>query len=387
MNLLPASKASASFLSCFFLLVFNPQSLKENEVFRKPANQKIQVAILLDVSGSMQGLIEQAKSQLWNMVNILSKVKCETGLPEIEVALFEYGRTTNDSNEGFIKHIIGFTKELDKVYSELSPLKTDGGDEFCGYVINTSLDKLQWDVSPSSYKVIFIAGNESFLQGNVSYITACKKAQEKAVIVNTIYCGSRDMGIKENWNLGGECGNGSYTNIDQNAKEEYIPSPYDNMITSLNEKINKTYVYYGEDGEEGYIGMRRFDTIPVHDANDISKIMQYKVVKADGRFRNDGRWDLVTAYEKDSTGRLKYDKNTLADSLKNKSTEEINKIIKAKAGERNQIRSQMSETARKRDRYIDSVKSRRDKAAPQTLESEIEKIIKRQITLFKMRIE
>ena len=34
---------------------------------KKPAQQKIQVAILLDVSGSMEGLIEQAKAQLWNM--------------------------------------------------------------------------------------------------------------------------------------------------------------------------------------------------------------------------------------------------------------------------------------------------------------------------------
>jgi uncharacterized protein with von Willebrand factor type A (vWA) domain len=32
---------------------------------------RVQLAILLDVSGSMSGLIEQAKSQLWNVVNQL----------------------------------------------------------------------------------------------------------------------------------------------------------------------------------------------------------------------------------------------------------------------------------------------------------------------------
>ena len=36
---------------------------------------KIQVAILLDTSGSMQGLIEQAKSRLWNIVNTLTTLK------------------------------------------------------------------------------------------------------------------------------------------------------------------------------------------------------------------------------------------------------------------------------------------------------------------------
>jgi len=39
-------------------------------------NPKIQAAILLDVSNSMDGLIDQAKNQLWNMVNVLSKVTC-----------------------------------------------------------------------------------------------------------------------------------------------------------------------------------------------------------------------------------------------------------------------------------------------------------------------
>ena len=43
---------------------------------------KIQAAILLDVSNSMDGLIEQAKAQLWNMVTIMGKAKCEAGSPQ-----------------------------------------------------------------------------------------------------------------------------------------------------------------------------------------------------------------------------------------------------------------------------------------------------------------
>ena len=52
---------------------------------------KIQVAILLDTSGSMQGLIEQAKSRLWNIVNTLTTLKYKGETPEIEIALYEYG--------------------------------------------------------------------------------------------------------------------------------------------------------------------------------------------------------------------------------------------------------------------------------------------------------
>lgn len=100
---------------------------------------KIQAAILLDVSNSMDGLIEQAKAQLWNMVNVLGKVKCENGLPKIEIALYEYGRNTNDPDKGYIKQISPFTRDLDKLSVKLHGLITSGGDEFCGQVIHTCL--------------------------------------------------------------------------------------------------------------------------------------------------------------------------------------------------------------------------------------------------------
>ena len=63
---------------------------KADQAEREPA--KIQVAILLDTSNSMDGLIDQAKSQLWKMVNELALAKDENGhIPNIEIALYDYG--------------------------------------------------------------------------------------------------------------------------------------------------------------------------------------------------------------------------------------------------------------------------------------------------------
>ena len=63
-----------------FFVAARPNKVQKQVEIVNPnvdTNAKIQVAILLDVSGSMDGLIEQAKSQLWNMVNILGRAKCE----------------------------------------------------------------------------------------------------------------------------------------------------------------------------------------------------------------------------------------------------------------------------------------------------------------------
>ncbi len=91
----------------------------------------------------------------------------------------------------------------------------------------TSLTSLEWDGNPDNYKVIFIAGNEDFLQGDIPFTKACAEAKKKGVTINTIYCGDRMQGIKEHWNLGSECGTGSFTNINQNAAVIDIATPYD----------------------------------------------------------------------------------------------------------------------------------------------------------------
>src|SRR6185503_15682196 len=96
------------------------------------SSPKIQAAILLDVSNSMDGLIEQAKNQLWNMVSVMGKVKCADGLPQIEIALYEYGRPANDPKAGYVKQISGFTTDLEQLSHELFKLRTNGGDEYCG---------------------------------------------------------------------------------------------------------------------------------------------------------------------------------------------------------------------------------------------------------------
>jgi hypothetical protein len=138
----------------FISLGFSKQVTPLAATAREP---KIQAAILLDVSSSMNGLIDQAKAQLWNMVSVMGRVKCENGIPKIEIALYEYGRSDNDAAVGYIKQITAFSSDLDKLSEELFKLTTNGGDEYCGHVIHTSLNELQWDSSSSNYKVIFIA--------------------------------------------------------------------------------------------------------------------------------------------------------------------------------------------------------------------------------------
>ena len=372
------------FAAFVFSSFISPSSFQNKT--NKPVQPKIQVAILLDVSGSMDGLIEQAKAQLWNMVSVMGKAKCNGIAPKIEIALYEYGRSTNSPAAGYVKQISGFTGDLDMLSKNLFSLTTNGGDEYCGQVIYTSLKELQWDTSPENYKVIFIAGNEDFLQGTLLYTKACDEAKQKGVIVNTIYCGDRLQGIKEHWNLNTECGNGNFTVINQNQKIDDIPTPYDSMIISLNDKLNSTYVAYGYGGGKSMEMQASVDQFNFK-ANKGAGLKR-AAVKSNAGLYNNSTWDMVDATKDDEKFVDKLDKKTLPDSLKNKTTEELKVIVKEKAAQRGLIQKQIGEANTQRELFIVTEKARN--AATNntaTLETEVEKIIKEQAKRYKMIIQ
>ena len=384
MNLL--LKPAIAFVSSYLVLNFSSPAKQEVPEPEKKSKSKIQAAILLDVSNSMDGLIDQAKAQLWNMVSVMGKAKCNDGTPQIEIALYEYGRTSNDKNKGYVKQITPFTSDLDKLSQDLFALTTYGGEEYCGQVIHTSLNELNWDADPNSYKVIFISGNEDFLQGNLHYTSACAQANKKGVVVNTIYCGDRLQGIKEHWNLLGECGNGSYTNINSDAKPEDIPTPYDSTLITLNNKLNGTYIYYGAEGARGFALQSTMDAqnTQLSQAAGVARIS----TKADKKLYSNARWDLVDASNDDNKILDKIDFKTLPDSLQKKNKEQLKIVIAQKSNERAAIQSQIKDISAKREVYIANEKAMRskDNAAP-TLETEVEKIIREQVKRFNMKIE
>jgi len=167
-------------------------------VDKKPIkNNSIQLALLLDTSGSMDGLIDQAKSQLWKIVNELATSKKNGKPSDLYVALYEYGKQSIPVDEGYLRNIVPFTQDLDKISDELFKLRTNGGDEYCGKVILNAVENLQWNKSNDNLKIIFIAGNEPFTQGSVDYKTVCQKAVKKGIVVNTIFCGSYDEAFRQ----------------------------------------------------------------------------------------------------------------------------------------------------------------------------------------------
>ena len=331
---------------------------------RRHPSKKIKLALLLDTSGSMEGLIEQAKSQLWMMVNELAEAKCDNLRPALEIALYEYGNDGLSESKGFIRMVTALTEDLDKLSEDLFALTTNGGSEYCGEVIHTSLNELQWSESSEDLQLIFIAGNEPFTQGPISYKTACKQAAQNHVTINTIFCGSFQEGINTFWKDGAILTGGDYMSIDHNSRTVYIESPYDQKIAALNEQLNDTYVSYGSQGTFSKVKQLEQDKNARNYGlqNSVSRA----ITKSKHVYKN-SKWDLVDAMEEDEESLEKLKESDFNEEMKGMSQEERKAYILKKSKERNKIKSQITELGNKRKKYV--AQQQRTKAKDSSLDN------------------
>lgn len=334
------------------LLVFSAIAFCNTKATNDEMNRetKIQVAILLDTSSSMDGLIDQAKSRLWNIVNTLTTLKYNGKSPKIEIALYEYGNDNLRRSDGYIRQVTPLTTNLDLISEKLFALTTYGGDEYCGTVISKAVEMLSWGSNSSDMKLIYIAGNEPFTQGNVSYRTAIDRALAKGIYVNTIHCGSANEGIEGKWRDGAERGKGKFFNINHNAKIRYYDTPYDDRISACNDRLNRTYISYGAGGYAHAQNQRTQDT----NAMAMSKSnFAERAVSKSKQVYNNSSWDLVDKVKENKDALSEIKQSELPQELQNKSKAEVQKLVAEKEAERTSIQKEIAELAKKRQEYID----------------------------------
>lgn len=338
-------------LSCTQAAPRNIVEEKEIAAPVKSANAtKIQVAILLDVSGSMDGLIEQAKSRLWNIVNTLTALKYRGESPQIEIALYAYG-TGNRYEGDYMYQITPLTTDLDLISEKLFALRTSGSEEYCGTAISRATKELEWGSNESDMKLIYIAGNEIFEQGRISYKTSIPQALRKDIYVNTIHCGDPETGIRDLWKDASVRGKGKFFNIDSNARVRYIETPYDDRISSCNQRLNDTYISYGQLGYEKQANQVTQDrnAASISKANSAERI----VSKSKSVYKNSS-WDLVDMVKDDGAALDKIKEAELPAELQGKSKDEIKQLVTQKEKERNDIQKEIADLAKKRQEYIDN---------------------------------
>jgi hypothetical protein len=336
----------------------------------KAGARHVDLVIALDISGSMDGLIDSARQKLWDTVNLLATAKPQ---PTLRVGLITYGNDSYSPQSGWVKKDSDLTTDLDSIYAKLFALRTNGGTEYVARAVHDATFDMEWTQDPQALKMIFVAGNEPATQDpKIPIAQAMKQAREKGIFVNAIYCGTDGNLEAAGWREVASLGAGNYAAIDQNHLA-VIATPMDAELARLSNELNKTYIAYGGEGHAALENQTAQDK----NAATLSApaAASRAAAKASGLYEND-RWDLVDAQRH---GRDVKDMKPgdLPAQMRSMSADQRQKYVEQKADERAQIQKQINEVNAKRQGYIAAERKKAQKG-PNGLDDALNGAVKKE---------
>jgi len=333
-------------LAAAALLAFGPAASAAD----KPAAPDVDVVLCLDVSGSMNGLIDSAKIKLWDIVNDLGKVK---PTPNLRVGLYSYGHNTYPAARGWVRKDADLTTDLDEVYKKLNALTINGGTELVARVTRDAIAEQKWSTQKKALKLIFVCGNEPADQDKQVHLKDVAKTalDRDIIIINTIYCGPATHPEAQGWRDYARMCEGRFASIDMNRGTVAIATPQDKKLAELSGKLNSTYVAYGRAEQrkakaENQVAQDR------NAAKAPGAAATRALSKSGGLYRNSD-WDLVDRLTDDPKFDItKVPEDQLCDELKKLKPAERVKYVKEKLAQRQALRKEIAELSKQRADYV-----------------------------------
>jgi hypothetical protein len=339
------------------------------EPARDTAVDTVQIALLLDTSSSMDGLINQARSHLWAIVDRMGQmtrvVDGKVRGVRVELALYEYGNSRLAEKGGYIRQVMPFTSDLDKVAEQLQSLVTNGGEEYAGQAIQQATSELAWSKDRDALRFVFVAGNESFNQGPISAELAMKAAKSKDISVQLIECGETEA----TWTHAAMLAGTDLTSIDQDRVAAHIAAPQDADILRLGGELNGTYLAYGADGAAAVARQAAADASSAKLSPKVA--LERSQLKAKKAYKNSS-WDIIDKLEDDANFLAKADEGSLPVELRGKSLAEKQQLVAAQAAKRAALKAEIARLEAERMKFLEAERAKTAPDAP-SLETELVK--------------
>lgn len=307
----------------------------------------VDLAICLDTSGSMNGLIDSAKAKLWEIVNDLALAK---PTPRLRVALLTFGNDGHLAENGWVNVDSEFTEDLDLVSQRLFALSTNGGTELVGRVLSKATDQLQWTPGDQTLKIIVVAGNESADQDQeVPFRDIARKSIGKGIVVNSIYCGNPTDSLAPAWKEISTLADGHFASIDKDNGTIIVTTPFDDDLASLSAALNDTYIPFGAVGGAAWANQREQDV----NASKLSSAVaaQRCVTKAGAMYDNRG-WDMVDACKQPDFKLEDVKDEELPEVMRPMTIEQRREYVRTKESERANLQTKVSDLQVKREQYV-----------------------------------
>ena len=259
------------------------------------AGPRVEVAFVLDTTGSMGGLIEGAKRRIWSIARRIGEGRPR---PDLRVALVGY----RDLGDAYVTRVHDFTGDMDEVFANLCAFRAEGGGDTPEHVsaaMHDAVQRLTWS-SGRALRMIVLVGDappHMDYQDGFDYRRHVREARQRGIVVESIQCG-QDVQTAQVWQEIAGLGDGRYAQIDSQGGMPVRVTPADAELARLNAELSSTVVAAGSEEERkdtlnklaaraamaapaaaeaaGYFGSA--DRVAAHDLVDVPAVEQRKAL-------------------------------------------------------------------------------------------------------------
>ena len=312
----------------------------------------VEVAFVLDTTGSMGPLIEAAKRKIWSIATAIVDANPDA---EIRMGLVAY----RDIGDDYVTKKFELTKDIQDLYANLLELRARGGGDWPESVneaLEVAVTKLSWTQGSEICRIMFLVGDApphmDYAQ-DTKYPEVLRMARERGIVVNAVQAGgARDT--ERVWRDIAQLGNGRYIPIPQDGGHiVIIETPYDHDIIELQDDINGTVIPYGPRRQRSDVEhkTKQAAAAPAPVATEMAGYLSRNAARTSGEVIT-GSGDLVADLK---AGRQKLSAvkdDELPDAMRKMSAAERADFVAKQEARRKALNERMAALVKQRDSYV-----------------------------------
>ncbi len=311
-----------------------------------PEHPRVEVAFVLDTTGSMGGLIEGAKRRIWAIARQIGEGQPR---PDLRIALVGY----RDRGDEYVTRVHDFSSDMDDVFAHLTAFRADGGGDTPEHVsaaLHDAVHRLSWSQG-RGLRIVFLVGDAPphvDYQDGFDYRRHAREAAARGIAIETIECGA-DPQTAEVWQEIAGLAQGHFARIDANGGMNARVTPADAELARLNAELGSTVVAGGSATEQR-AAARKMESRAAMPAPAAAEAAGY-YARAD-KLADKDLVDLPAAEQKKEVEALAKNPAARPQALAGKTDAEALAYLKAQKERREKMQTRIVELQKQRDAYL-----------------------------------
>lgn len=337
----------------------------------------VEVVFVLDTTGSMGGLIQAAKDNIWSIARSMASAQPQ---PDIRIGLVAF----RDRGDDYVTRVVALSDDLDSVYAQLMDLRADGGGdtpEAVNEALFDAVHTIQWSGDPNAYQAIFLVGDaqpQMHYQDDVKYPVTLQAAAARGIVVNTIQAGDSPA-TKAAWTEIAQLGRGAHFKVGQGGDAIAVATPFDAEMARLSQQLDQTRLYYGDEDAKERAESRLAATSKLQRGGSSGTLAQRAAFNASAAGARNflGDDELVDDVAKGKVDLAEVDADSLPASLRDLDIDQRRQVIDETRSKRESLSEEIAALADQRQRYIET-ELKKDSASSQSLDHQIHAAVRSQ---------